>query len=255
MGLVFVGQVRAAEGDLRARLDKRVYRDAKGEELPYRIFVPRNYDAKQSYPLIVFLHGAGERGNDNTSQLAHADVLRFVSDKVQAQHPCFLIAPQCPTNRKWVELPWGGKESQPMPKEPSRPMRLLLDLLDALEKQYHIDPQQRYVTGMSMGGFGTFDLLMRRPLYWAAAVPVCGGGDDSRAKDIASTPLWAFHGSDDNAVPVERSRSMIAALKAAGGTPKYTEYAGMGHGIWEKAYADPDLVQWLFSQRRPLKSK
>ena len=241
--------------DLRSRLEKRVYASAKGESLPYRLFLPANYDAKQKYPLILFLHGAGERGSDNERQLVHAQVLRFVSDEVQAKHPCFLVAPQCPASKdkqdnRWVGVYWGLEKPHQTPVEPSKPMLLTLELLDALAKQYSIDPDRRYVTGLSMGGYGTFDICMRRPNDFAAGVPVCGGADDSKAKEIAHVAFWVFHGDADGAVPVGRSRSIVAALKAAGGNPKYTEYPGVGHNSWEKAYNEPELVEWLFSQRR-----
>lgn len=241
----------AAGPDLRPRLEKREYRDAQGGCLPYRLFVPKDYNPSRQYPLIVFLHGAGERGNDNETQLKHDQVLRLVRDDVQAQHPSFLVAPQCPTGCRWVEVDWGDEQPHHTPDEPSVPMRRLLALLDELPKQYHLDPQRRYVTGMSMGGYGTLDLLVRRTDYWAAAVCVCGGGDDFRAAQIAGIPLWAFHGDRDTAVPVQRSRSLTAALKQAGGKPRYTEYPGASHFIWHKAYAEPELVEWLFAQKRP----
>jgi predicted peptidase len=125
-----------------------------------------------------------------------------------------------------------------------------MELLDALEKEFSIDADRRYVTGLSMGGYGTFDLLVRRPRDFAAAIPICGGADNSRAKDIAHVPMWIFHGSEDGAVPVARSRLIVEALKGAGGKPRYTEYQGAGHLIWSRAYAEPELVEWLFHCRR-----
>lgn len=245
---------QAAEPDLRSRLEKRVYTGVNGETLPYRLFVPAKYDPQKKYPLIVFLHGAGERGSDNEAQLVHAQVLRFIRDDVQAKHPCFLVAPQCPAPKKgqqsrWVEVDWGLKKPHETPAI-SKGMQLTVELLDALTKQYSIDPDRRYVTGLSMGGYGSFDLCIRRPNDIAAAVPICGGADDSKAKQIAHIAFWIFHGGADSVVPTGRSRSIVEALKAAGANPRYTEYPGVGHNAWAKAYQEPDLVEWLFAQKR-----
>lgn len=244
--------------DIRDSLEKRTHNNAAGETLPYRLFVPRGYDKSKKYALILFLHGAGERGDDNDKQLKHAQFLRFAADEVQAKHPAIVVAPQCPATKlpggkdqhKWVQVDWSEKGSHKTPP-PSYAMRLTFEILDALEKEFNIDPQRRYVTGLSMGGYGTFDALVRRPKYWAAAVPICGGMDNSRAADIAHIPMWIFHGDKDTAVPVERSRTAVAALKKVGGRPRYTEYAGQGHHVWGPAYEEPELVEWLFSQKRP----
>jgi predicted peptidase len=235
------------EAKLRDRLGRRVYRNGAGRSLPYRLFVPPDYDSRQAYPLILFLHGAGERGSDNEAQLTYPEVLRLVTDEA---NPCFLVAPQCPRRRKWVEVPWNFRKPHRTPKRPSLAMQLTIELVAALEDDLSIDPQRRYVTGVSMGGFGTFDLLVRRPHDFAAAVPICGGADESRAERIAHVPTWLFHGEKDPTVPVVRSRSAVEALQAAGGDPQYTEYKGMDHNVWSRAYLDPQLREWLFGQRR-----
>jgi predicted peptidase len=129
-------------------------------------------------------------------------------------------------------------------------MKLLLGLIDSLEKTLPIDKSRIYVTGLSMGGYGTWDLISRRPERFAAAVPVCGGGDEGQAANAAKVPVWAFHGGKDGVVIPERSRNMVEALKTAGATPKYTEYPEVGHDSWNKAYADPEMMKWLFSQKR-----
>jgi len=246
--LVLAGDVvMCEEANLRDHLEKRVYRNAEGESIPYRLFVPPGYDPRKKYPLILFLHGAGERGRDNEAQLKHPGVLRLACDEAD---PCFLAAPQCPVGQKWVEVPWDFKGPHKTPEEPSPAMRLSMELIDALGKEFRIDPDRRYVTGLSMGGFGTFDLLVRRPQDFAAGIPICGGADEARAKDIAHVALWVFHGSGDPAVPVVRSRSAVEAIKAAGGNPKYTEYEGMGHNVWSRAYQEPELRDWLLRQRR-----
>ena len=238
---------------LRDRMERRVYQSADGQKLPYRLAIPKDYDPAKQYPLIVFLHGAGERGNDNEAQLAHPDVLNLISDEVAAKHPCFLVAPQCPNDRRWAEVDWSQTTPHQTPAEPSLPMRLTLELLDSLQKEFSIDPSRRYATGLSMGGYGTFDLLVRRPTQFAAAVPLCGGADDSKAREIGGAALWIFHGNQDGAVPVARSRSIVAALKKADIPVKYTEYDGAGHDIWKRVYREAELPEWLFSKSRPQK--
>jgi predicted peptidase len=235
------------EAKLRDRLHRRVYRNGAGRSLPYRLLVPPDYDRRQAYSLILFLHGAGERGSDNEAQLRYPEVLRLATDEA---NPCFLVAPQCPRRRKWVEVPWNFRKPHRTPKRPSLAMQLTIELLAVLEDEFRIDLQRRYVTGVSMGGFGTFDLLVRRPHDFAAAVPICGGADESRADEIAHVPTWLFHGEKDPTVPAIRSRSAFQALQAAGGDPKHTEYEGMEHNVWSRAYLDPELCDWLFRQRR-----
>lgn len=238
-----------AAADGRDRFEKREFKDAAGQTLLYRLLKPKDYDPKRKYPLVVFLHGAGERGSDNTAQLVHG-MSDFASDKIMESYPAFVIAPQCPEEKKWVEVPWTDEEHS-MPEEPSTPLRQTLELVDALQKEFSIDPTRLYITGLSMGGFGTWDAIQRRPTLFAAAAPICGGGDAALAKKIKDVPVWAFHGDADEAVKVRRSRDMIAALKAAGGSPKYTEYKGVGHDSWSATYRDPELYKWMFAQQRP----
>jgi predicted peptidase len=226
--------------DPAAQMEARVHKGA----LPYRLYAAKG-DGK--LPLLVFLHGAGERGDDNAAQLKNC-VKHFM--KQQSVQPFHLVAPQCPKNRRWVEVDWGAA-SHATPAQPSEPMGLLLDLLPALLKELDVDPKRVYVTGLSMGGFGTWDLLGRRPDLFAAGVPVCGGGDEAQAARIAKIPQRIYHGDKDNVVKTDRSRNMAAALKKAGGEPVYTEYPGVGHNCWDKAYADAALWPWLFAQKRP----
>lgn len=242
-----VNAVAKAE-DVRERFEKRQFADKDGATLFYRLLRPKDYDPRKKYPLVVFLHGAGERGNDNTIQLVHG-MADFASDKLMAEYPAFVIAPQCPDGKQWVEVPWSADEHQ-MPKEPSQPLRQTLELLAALQNEFSIDADRLYITGLSMGGFGVWDTIQRHPDLFAAAAPVCGGGDATLAEQIKNVPVWAFHGDADGAVKVRRSRDMIAAMKAAGGEPKYTEYKGVGHDSWTATYKDPELYKWLFAQKR-----
>ncbi|MCE9527738.1 MAG: prolyl oligopeptidase family serine peptidase [Planctomycetales bacterium] len=234
--------------DHRDRFEARTFADAGGKKLNYRLLRPEGYDSKKEYPLVLFLHGAGERGNDNKIQLVHG-MNEFAADEIMEKYPAFVLAPQCPEGKQWVDVPWSA-DSHVMPKEPAEPLRQSLDLIAALGKEFSIDKSRIYVTGLSMGGFGAWDAIQRRPELFAAAVPVCGGGDAALAEKIKDVPVWAFHGAEDGAVKPKRSRDMIAALKKAGGSPKYTEYEKVGHNSWEKAYGDPKMYEWLFAQKK-----
>jgi predicted peptidase len=226
-------------------LEKHVFED-HGQKLPYRLLKPLRVEAGKKYPLVVFLHGAGERGTDNEKQLVHG-VPRFAANL--EKYSCFLIAPQCPDGKRWVEVDWSA-DSHTQPKEPGEVARLTLALVEKSIKDLSVDPKRVYITGLSMGGFGTWDLLARRPDLFAAAAPVCGGADEATARKIKTIPIWAFHGAKDTTVKPARSRTMIAALKKAGGHPKYTEYPDVGHNSWDNAYRDPDLFRWLFAQKK-----
>lgn len=229
------------------RFEVRVFKSGGGS-LPYRMLRPKDYDASKKYPLVMFYHGAGERGVDNNIQLVHG-MNDFASDDIMEKYPCFVIAPQCPTGQQWVDAPWSD-DSHTMKKNPTAPLRQSLELITSLQQEFSIDENRLYVTGLSMGGFGTWEVIQRHPNMFAAAVPVCGGGDPTYAREIAHLPIWAFHGDADTAVKPLRSRDMIAAIKQAGGDPKYTEYPGVGHNSWAATYANRDMYAWLFAQKR-----
>ena len=234
--------------DVRERFEPRTYTDAAGSKLLYRLLTPKDYDAKKKYPLVVFLHGAGERGNDNSKQLVHG-MADFASDESMAKNPAFVIAPQCPTGEKWANVDWSA-DKHDMTTKPADSLRLTVELIAALQKEFSIDADRLYITGLSMGGYGTWDALQRYPDLFAAGAPICGGGDPAQAANFKNVPLWAFHGDADTAVKVQRSRDMIAALEAAGGKPKYTEYKGVGHDSWSASYKNPEFHTWLFAQKR-----
>jgi predicted peptidase len=233
---------------LEQKLEARTVRNEAGAELPYRIHVPKVAgDAK--VPVILFLHGAGERGSNNVAQLKHG-VASILSYSERRNEPVVVIVPQCPTGKKWVEVDWSAP-THTMPEQASSSMALALQALDEAIAKLPVDPKRVYVTGISMGGYGTWDVIARRAAFFAAAMPVCGGGDPASAPKFKDLPIWVFHGDADKAVPVARSRAMMEALKAAGGSPKYTEYPGVGHDSWTQTYASDDVLAWLFAQKRP----
>ncbi len=218
-----------------------------GNVFRYRIAEKAAADGSK-VPLVFFLHGAGERGTNNQSQLVHGvgDLVRWLNQHEKGYR---LIAGQVPFGKRWVEVNWGAK-SHTMPEKPSETMSLLLEMLDAQLLDPTIDLKRIYVTGISMGGYGTWDLISRRPDVFAAALPICGGGDMSQAAKIARIPIWTFHGSADGAVPVCRSRNMVSVLWANGSNAHYREYPDAGHAVWVETYKDKRVLAWFFKQKK-----
>ena len=220
-------------------MDGRIL-DAGNIQLPYRLARPVGYDANKKYPLVIFLHGSGESGTDNKIQIQKNIGVPtggsvFTLPANQAKYPSFFVAPQAPVGRRDG---WRGIPGQ-----------AVLKLITALETEFSsIDTQRLYITGLSMGGYGTWTLIEDNPKLFACAVPMSAGGDTAKAANIAALPLWNFHGTIDATVPVQESRDMIAAIEAAGGHPKYTEYPNGGHAIWDQAYTEPQLLPWMFGQ-------
>lgn len=224
-----------------------IYTNTAGATLPYRLLIPGSARPGQRYPLVLLLHGAGERGDNNLAQLTHG-VRLFTEPSHRGRHPCFLVVPQCPTNERWVEMAWDADRGT-RPAQPSGPMQLALGAMDEVIGKHSVDTHRLYVTGLSMGGYGTWDCLTRYPGRFAAALPICGGGDEGTVTVAAGcTPTWAFHSQDDSVVPVHRTRRMIEAMRQAGGRPHYFEYFGLGHNAWDAAYREPELLPWLFAQ-------
>ncbi len=228
--------------------EARTFVNADGLQLGSRLLKPRSYDPKKKYPLVLMLHGADERGSDNSAPLKHG-ASTFLKPEWREKYPCFVLVPQCPAEQTWSAVKgWTGAAA--FEEEPTAPMVLVLRAVDALLKEFPIDKDRLYVTGLSMGGFGTWDILTRQPQRWAAAVPICGGGDPARIGVAKGVALWAFHGVNDAAVPAIRTQEMIAALQTAGGGPLYSEYPGVGHESWKIAYEEPELLPWMFAQKR-----
>ena len=232
-----------------AATEARTYVGRTGESLNYRIYAPERVEAGRRYPLVLFLHGAGERGDDNVKQLFHPQFLTLISGENRVKNPAFLIAPQCPVGKRWCETNWAERNSHATPVTPSDSMTCLLAVVDQLRKEFSLDKSRLYVTGMSMGGYGTCDFVCRRGNEVAAYVPLCGGADNEKICQFKNAKGWFFHGDRDPAVPVERSRSAVAALKAAGCDVKYTELPGRGHDIWREVYYTPGFAEWLFEQK------
>lgn len=225
--------------------------------IPWRLFVPAGAKpgGEGRFPLVFFLHGAGMRGADNVGPmfLAHP----FWQAENQGRNPCFILAPQCPNGRMWSPIPWFGegkariRDNYPAEPEAKAELAAAFKVLDQTLAAWPVDAKRIYVVGMSMGGYGTWDALLRRPQTWAAAVPICGGGDPAKVALYKDVPIWAWHGANDAVVPAKTSRGMIEALTAAGGTPKYSELPKVNHGSWGPAFEDPEFHAWLFAQRRP----
>jgi predicted peptidase len=224
------------------------YVSTQGDTMNYRQLTP-DYDTIRKYPLVIFLHGIGERGSDNDAQLKWG-VMNFASDQNMKLHPAFVIAPQCPTTMIWDHFAgWKNGQVNLQPK-PTRAMELLMELIKSIKHTLPIDTNRIYITGLSMGGFGTFDAIERYPDLFAAAVPVCGGGDITRAASISKIPLWIFCGAEDGVVNPLLSMDMAVALTKAGAHVGYTQYPEVGHYAWLAAYSDPIMMEWLFRQHK-----
>jgi len=219
----------------------RVHKSGK-QSMPYRLFVPHGYDKTKRYPLVIWLHGGGSAGDDNVGQISLDNKLGthfWTRKENQDKHPAFVLAPQSTAT-------WDSNSGTNLSTE----LKLVLDILEVVQKDYSIDTNRMYVAGQSNGGIGAWGLITKKPGLFAAAIPLCGAGNPDLAARVAKTPVWAFHGEKDDVIPVEHSRNMINAMKRAGGSPRYTEYKGIGHDIWEMAFKEPEIEEWLFSQHK-----
>lgn len=234
--------------DVTKVFKKQIY-TAENYSLPFGIYVPKNYDCGENYPLLVFLHGAGERGNDNHLQLTVA-LQRMFDDPSSPVYDSIVIAPQCPENRQWVMAPFDCGNYSVAETPESEELEAVCGIIRSIIADYNVDKDRIYVTGISMGGYGTWDMLCRHGSRIAAGMPICGGGDPSFAKKLKFIPIRTFHGSEDGAVPVDGTRKMYAALKNAGSKAiHFTELDGMEHGIWDMVYSDRENIDWLYKQK------
>lgn len=227
----------------------------KGDTIPYRLLLPVDYDASKKYPLIFFLHGAGERGNDNEKQLVHCAKF-FLREDVRKNYPAIVVFPQCAQESYWSNVEnlrdsAGNRAFHFLEDgEPTKAMVLAQALLKDLLVKYPVNKQQVYVGGLSMGGMGTFEMVRRNPKLFAAAIAICGGASPATAGKLKNVNWWIFHGAKDNTVPVSHSEVMVKALKDQNAAVKFTVYPEAGHNSWDSAFAEPDLMSWLFSQKK-----
>ena len=229
-------QVQIEEADFETHVHES---EAADIQLPYRLLRPKG-QSRGSHPLIIFLHGAGERGTDNRAQLIHGRAFM----RKAAEKGCYVLVPQCPPEKIWAGRHWRDKGTS-LTQKPSGPMEAVMEIVAELEKEYPIDPKRRIITGLSMGGYGTWDAIQRWPEKFVAAAPICGGGDPGNVAQLKDLPIWVFHGDADGVVPVGRSRSMVEALKKIDGNVRYTEYPGVGHASWVPAYEEAELLEWM----------
>ena len=215
-----------------------------GKHMPYRLFAPEGASAEHPLPLVVWLHGASGVGTDNRAQIEAGGnefgSRLWVRPEIQAKYPAFVVAPQSPASELWGNL--GSAKVTTFGQ-------LVIDLVDALAREFPIDRDRVYLLGQSRGGIGVWDLISKRPEVFAAAVPLCAQGDPKRVVAARGVRVWVFHGAKDP-MPVANAREMVAALTAAGGVVRYTEYPDLGHEIWTRAFGEPDLPAWLFAQKR-----
>jgi len=228
----------------------------KNDTLPYRILMPLNYDPAKKYPLILFLHGAGERGNDNEAQLTHGAEL-FLRDSLRKKYPAIVVFPQCSVNSYWSNVSIINDSIQKtrifkfeQSGKPTIAMKLVMRLMNILTKTHSVQNKKIYVGGLSMGGMGSFEIVKRNPDLFAAAIPICGGANTSIASKLIKTNWWLFHGEKDNVVDVKYSKDMAAAIKNAGGSLKLTLYPEANHNSWDSAFAENDFMKWLFSNSK-----
>lgn len=243
-----MGQQLARAGSAADKDDltfkKQIYSDKLGVKMPYRLYVPAGYDSQKKYPLVFWLHGANGRGTDNGKQISGGNqdgTHIWTAPASQAQFPAFVLAPQCPEEHFW---------SDPELNEPSPQLQMALDILGAVEKEYSIDLDRVYAAGQSMGGLGVWALLQNFPERWAAGLVLCAYDNFTNVRGLVPIPIWVFQGDADMIVNVELVRTMIKSLKKAGSQVRYSEYHKVGHEVWVKAFAEPDLVSWVAAQKR-----
>jgi lysophospholipase L1-like esterase/poly(3-hydroxybutyrate) depolymerase len=245
-GIVAVALVSPSHGQAPEFQAGKVEID--GADYPFQLLVPAELEEGKSYPLILFLHGAGERGNDNQAQIRHFPERM---KKLQAENgaPCFVLAPQCPEDVWWNGRRARGSSgvgvSQPIPS-----MRAAITSLAEVVREQPIDRNRIALTGLSMGGFGSWSLATRNPSWFSAVVPICGGGDESGIARLAGLPIQVWHGDADTAVPTDQSRRLVKALNKLEIPVDYHELKGVGHNSWSTAYGDKSCLDLLFNKQR-----
>ncbi|MEZ4802960.1 MAG: prolyl oligopeptidase family serine peptidase [Gelidibacter sp.] len=223
------------------------------DTLHYRLLLPKDFDESKQYPVVLFLHGAGERGNDNIKQLTHGSEL-FI--KKRDSFPAIVLFPQCPESDYWANATI-DRSTKPITLEfpldiaPTKSMALVMELMDEMVTKPYTDKDRVYVGGLSMGGMGTFEILYRKPEMFAAAFAICGAGNPEAAKLYAKTvPMWIFHGANDDVVNPQHSVDMVSGILKYGGKPNFSLFAKDNHNSWDSTFAEPKLLPWLFSNSK-----
>lgn len=235
---------------------KKEFIASKNDTLKYQVLFPKDNNSKKGYPLVIFLHGSGERANDNNLQMKHGSAM-FSNPVNEEKYPAIVLFPQCPYNDSWItnipqrndrgEIDWNAQKSDSI----AAPLRRVKELIDYYIANEKVDARRIYVIGLSMGGMGTFDLVARYPNLFAAAVPICGGVKADRLKEAAkSVNFRIYHGDADNVVSCKGSRDAYTALKEFGANVTYVEFPGIEHNSWTPAFNQPDFFEWLFKQKR-----
>jgi predicted peptidase len=228
--------------------EPKTFGAADGTEVLYQFAAPAKIEEGKTYPLVLFLHGSGERGSDNKAQLNHG-VKAILENADKLGQPVFLIAPQCPLDKTWA--PYRIDPGSPADGTLANPLLdAVLALVGETASKQAVDRKRIYITGLSMGGFGTWAAIASKPDVFAAAIPICGSGDPRTAGRFKDMPIRIFHGDADNVVPPAGSQLMFDALKEAGSDAKLTLYPGVGHNSWTRTYADEDVIRWLFAQTK-----
>jgi predicted peptidase len=220
----------------------RMYEDSHHQRMPYRLFIPKAYSKNSKYPLIIWLHGAGGAGTDNVLQISGDQIngtRMWTSPESQKKYPAFVLVPQS-------EGVWSQDTKGLSPR-----LVLVNEILNSLKNEFSIDPKRIYVTGQSNGGVGVWEFICKAPDIFAAAIALCSAPPSiSNADKLVTMPIWALNGADEATSTLTRSREMIAAIRKAGGAPRYKEYKGVGHEVWEHAFKEPGLTDWLFAQHK-----
>ena len=236
LGASLAASLATADEPPKTGFVDKTFKNADGTTSPYVVFVPKSYDGTKEFPTILFLHGAGETKTDKTGGKMPVEVgIGPAIKKREKDFPFIVVIPRA------EGFGWNAE---------GKNAKRALAMLDEVQKELKTDPKRQYLSGLSMGGMGTWSIAMAHPDRFAAIVPICGRGDTKTAEKIKDLPVWAFHGDADEAVKVEGSRTMIGAIKKAGGSPKYTEYPKVGHNSWDKAYGTDELYTWLLEQKK-----
>ena len=249
---LFFTTVALAQFTVEEMLKPYVYTNETGETFAYRMSAPQFPEPGKVYPLILFLHGSGECGTDNLKQIK-AGLPALMATLLKRPEPVIVVAPQCQNGNWWVKQ-LARDESYAMPKEPAPSLEVALELCRHVVATRQADTNRLYITGLSLGGFCTWDAIQRAPCYFAAAIPICGGGDIRRVQELKRLPIWIFHGTEDKNVAVACSRRMAEALKLAGNRKvHYTEYEKGEHNVWDSTYSNPEVIDWVLLQNRSVK--